>query len=97
MVAFATEQLYTIERMGVCFDDPTSVEAVEVLGPFNRETAKRKAIEIFETTGDGVEVYRAGEISSVASIWPDGKFMIAEEHDAEGDRLPRDGWFDFWQ
>ncbi len=103
------EAKYIVKRMGtfpVTGDDrekedfPPAVheydEEVAEFGPFDHEEARRIAITVFEETGDSVEIYRVGESNSIASIWPGGEYMIAQQHDDEGRTLPRDQWFDFW-
>ena len=71
------------------------VADIERFGPFERGTAGRKAIMIYEETGANVEIRRPDSEQWLAKI-RDGEFLIEQEHDEEGCSLPREDWFDFW-
>jgi len=71
-------------------------EEVQQFGPYDHEAAKRKAVELHEATGDNIEVRQADNGQQIAVIL-DGQYFNAEQHDEEGDRLPQDEGFDFWE
>ncbi len=59
------------------------------LGPFHGRQATFDQINSFvQAFGSLPDIIEASHQLHVASVWPDGRLMLCDLHDDEGDRLP---------